>query len=49
MYTSALYFVCGLIDPGLAIHLPRSTSSFFVPAQQQPHVVSRLALHPAAS
>src|SRR5436190_16377554 len=36
MYTSALYFVCGLIDPGFAITCPRSTSSFFVPRSSSP-------------
>ncbi len=36
MYTSALNFVCGVIDPGLATTCPRSTSSRLVPRSSTP-------------
>src|SRR5205807_1616699 len=36
MYTSALNFVCGLIVPGFASTIPRSTSSFSTPRSSTP-------------
>src|SRR5437016_6999540 len=36
MYVSALNLVCGVIDPGLASTIPRSTSSFSVPRSSTP-------------
>jgi hypothetical protein len=42
-YTSALNFVCGVIEPGFASTWPRSTSLRLVP-RSSPDVVARLAL-----
>jgi len=35
-YTSALKFLCGLIDPGFASTCPRSTSSLSIPRRSAP-------------
>ena len=44
MYTSALNFVCGVIEPGLATTCPRSTSSFLMPRSSTPTLSPAVAL-----